>query len=95
MNGLLNEWAHSLVRYVILTIYVAQIDFIVFMGSLGVKWAKNIGVQFFPPLNLALSHIQNGRHWNHIFGHNFGIAKVTIFMSIPMVLGMRNAMVPI
>ena len=28
---------HSLVRYVILAIYVAKIDFIVFMASLGVK----------------------------------------------------------
>ena len=30
-------WAYSLVRYVILAISVAKIDFIVFMASLGVK----------------------------------------------------------
>ena len=39
----------SLVRYVILAISVAKIDFIFFMALLGVKLAKNIGVQFFPP----------------------------------------------
>ena len=57
-------------RYVILAISVAKIDFNAFMASLGVKYAKNIGVQFFPPLNLVLWHIQNGRHRNNIFGHN-------------------------
>ena len=88
---------YSLVRYVILAISVAKIDFIVFMASLGVKSAKNIGVQFFPPLNLVLWHIQNGRHRNHIFGHNLASSKarVTILMSIPMFLGMRNPIVPI
>ena len=44
---------YTLVRYVIFAISVAQIDFIVFMASLGVKSAKNIGVQFCPPLNLV------------------------------------------
>ena len=84
-------------RYVILAIYVAKIDFIVFMASLGDKEAKNIGVQFFPPLNLVLWHIQNGRHRNHIFGHNLASSKarVTILMSIPMFLGMRNTIVSI
>ena len=87
----------SLVRYVILAISVAKNDFIVFMASLGVKWAKNIGVQFFPPLNLVLWHIHNDRHKNHIFGHNLASSKarVTILMSIPMFSGMRNIIVPI
>ena len=67
----------SLVRYVILAIYVAKIDFIVFMASLEVKYAKNIVVQFFPPLNLVLWHIQNGRHRNHIFGHNLASSKAS------------------
>ena len=31
------SYVYSLVRYVILAIYVANIDFIVFMASLGVK----------------------------------------------------------
>ena len=62
------------------------------MASLGVKLAKNIWVQFVPPLNLVLWHIQNGRNRNHIFGHNLGssIAVVTILMSISMVWSMRN-----
>ena len=76
---------------------LAEIDCIVFLTLLGVKLARNIGVQFFPPLNLVLWHIQNGRHQNHIFGYNLGpsIAKVTILMSIPMFLGTRNPIVPI
>ena len=76
---------------------LAKIDFIVFLTLLGVKWARNIGVQFLPTLNLVLWHIQNGRHRNHIFGYNLGpsIARVTIFMSIPMFLGTRNPIVPI
>ena len=87
----------SLVRYIILAIYLAKIDFIVLMASLGVKKAKNIGVHFFPPLNLVLWHIQDGRHRNHIFDHNLGssTARVTILMSIPMFLGIRNPIVPI
>ena len=76
---------------------LAKIDFIVFLTLLRVKLAKNIGVQFFPPLNLVLWHIQNGRHRNHIFGYNLGPSKarVTILMSIPMFLGPRNPTVPI
>ena len=35
--GLARLQGFSLVRYVILAIYVAKIDFIVFMASLGVK----------------------------------------------------------
>ena len=70
---------------------------IVFLTFLGVEYAKNIGVRFFPPLNLVLWHIQYGRHRNHISGHNLGssIARVTILMSIPMYLGMSNPTVPI
>ena len=42
---------------------------------------------------------QNGRHRNmrnHVLGHNFSsrTARVTIFVSIPMLLGMENPMGP-
>ena len=59
--------------------------------------SQNIGVQFFPPLNLVSFHIQNGRHRNHIFGYNLGPSKarVTILMSLPMFLGTRKPIVPI
>ena len=56
---------YSLVRYVILAISVAKIDFIVF---------------------------KNGRHRDHIFGHNLASSKAraTILMSIPMFLGIHE-----
>ena len=47
---ILRVYRHSsLVRYVILAISDAQIDFIVFMASLGVKSAKKLGFIFSRP----------------------------------------------